>query len=968
MITDGMRINPSILIFIAVFPGFVTGTPLDRLRANVDEAGSFDLLYELEIPDDGVFQNTTPVPYKVDNSGSLTGSFNRVGYYLERNEEWVLVVMDAFDFDPVHLGIPHHQYNPVSYQQVVTNMRVWASTGANVSTGVFANTGNIEFWSNNYGNNNASGVPNADQGGNRYDWGDAINVMANPGYGSFQVHNHDIDGQGTNTQGEVILAYNHWGSGGIDDIGIGSRPTSDPDWTFAGNANTFTNKNLLILVSPGPKPESPTGLRTVFVSDTSYEVAWDAVSNAVEYIVYRDGIEWSRVTDNTFGETCQLAGSFFDIDVRVVTAFGLSSRTNSLRVVMDTDHVTARVPEAVNFETLYSLDIPSGGPFVGTNTAPYCVNRAGVFTQNYDRIAYYLELDDGLTNTWVYASMDAFSLFPERLALPHHMDNPVSFAEIVSNLHVFASDNANVTTGEFAHTGNIEFWPSNYNGSNELGVPNATSIWDFGDGGFSTAQGYGSFQVHNHDIDGEGPGNIGETLFAYNRWGQEGSSDLGIGNNPTGELDWTFAQNAGQYQVRSLRILVRPSGAAPVPEVPANVAQSGTVFCQTTLNWDVVPFATNYVIAVNGTPIVTNTVPPVTIDNLVADMTYGMSVAAVGPGGMSAFSEPVDVTTPTISVFDRVTEVLDFEVVYALQIEDNAQYRNQNPVAYCLNRSSELTNGYDRIAYYLELNDGVVDQWVYVSMDPFTTNITEVGLPHNVDNPVALQRVVSNMTVIASSNANVTTGQFESTGLIEFWSSNYTQENSGNIPNASDTAWDFGDGGFGIGAGHGSFQVHNFDIDGEGTNTMGETIFAYNAWGASPVDALGIGSRLGNNPDWTFAGNTPSYQLRNLFVLVRVMDGDRDQDGVSDADEAIAGTNPDDPNSFPHLAVAPGLDGVISFSTVSDRFYRVVSATTLHDQVWVEVFSVGGDGTEKMFTPPLNTDSRTYYRLLISEN
>ena len=149
---------------------------------------------------------------------------------------------------------------------------------------------------------------------------------------------------------------------------------------------------------------------------------------------------------------------------------------------------------------------------------------------------------------------------------------------------------------------------------------------------------------------------------------------------------------------------------------------------------------------------------------------------------------------------------------------------------------------------------------------------------------------------------------------------------------------------------------------------MGETIFAYNAWGASPVDALGIGSRPVNNPDWTFAGNTPSYQLRNLFVLVRVMDGDRDQDGVSDADEAIAGTNPDDPNSFPHLAVAPGLDGIISFSTVSDRFYRVVSATTLHDQVWVEVFAVGGDGTEKMFTPPVNTDSRTYYRLLISEN
>ena len=34
-------------------------------------------------------------------------------------------------------------------------------------------------------------------------------------------------------------------------------------------------------------------------------------------------------------------------------------------------------------------------------------------------------------------------------------------------------------------------------------------------------------------------------------------ADLGIGNQPTGNPDWTFAGNAGSYQVKRLRVLVR---------------------------------------------------------------------------------------------------------------------------------------------------------------------------------------------------------------------------------------------------------------------------------------------------------------------------------------------------------------------------------------------------------------------------
>jgi hypothetical protein len=34
-------------------------------------------------------------------------------------------------------------------------------------------------------------------------------------------------------------------------------------------------------------------------------------------------------------------------------------------------------------------------------------------------------------------------------------------------------------------------------------------------------------------------------------------ADIGIGNQPKGNPDWTFAENAGVYQAKRLRVLVR---------------------------------------------------------------------------------------------------------------------------------------------------------------------------------------------------------------------------------------------------------------------------------------------------------------------------------------------------------------------------------------------------------------------------
>ncbi len=212
---------------------------------NVPEAAKYTLVYDLEIPSTAAF-NTNPVPYKVDNSSRIRQDFSRIAYYVELNDgsglKWVYVSMDAFTDDVKKIGIPSRGPNgsfdsPAgSFQRGVANMNVFASENAGVTTGTGITTGNIEFWSTNYGGQNAAGVPGA-RGGKVYDWGDE--KAEDAGYGSMQIHNYQA--------GQTLFAYNAWGLGN-GEAGIGNQPTGNPDWTFSNNIKTYSVKNLQILV------------------------------------------------------------------------------------------------------------------------------------------------------------------------------------------------------------------------------------------------------------------------------------------------------------------------------------------------------------------------------------------------------------------------------------------------------------------------------------------------------------------------------------------------------------------------------------------------------------------------------------------------------------------------------------------------------------------------------------------------
>jgi len=203
-----------------------------------------------------------------------------------------------------------------------------------------------------------------------------------------------------------------------------------------------------------------------------------------------------------------------------------------------------KVPEAKDYQLVYDLDLAKLGP-----TITYDVDNRGKIHQPFDRIAYFLELQGADKNKqYVYVSIDAFTDALDKIGVPTAQSG-ARFQRNVANMNVYSN-----VKGIVARTGlpggNIEFWSNNYGPANSANVPNASAqVYDFGDEPSGPAEGYGSMQIHNHAAK--------QTLFALNHWTDGSRADVGIGSQPTGNPDWTFAANAGSYQVKRLRVLVR---------------------------------------------------------------------------------------------------------------------------------------------------------------------------------------------------------------------------------------------------------------------------------------------------------------------------------------------------------------------------------------------------------------------------
>ncbi|TNE52344.1 MAG: hypothetical protein EP343_00865 [Deltaproteobacteria bacterium] len=215
-------------------------------------------------------------------------------------------------------------------------------------------------------------------------------------------------------------------------------------------------------------------------------------------------------------------------------------------------------------------------------------------------------------------------------------------------------------------------------------------------------------------------------------------------------------------------------------------------------------------------------------------------------------------------VFTDVPEAQTFKLVYSLSIPLRGGYLTTLP-SYQTDNSKTLSGSIRRIAYYLSIQPkSGKRQFVYVSMDAFSQNLQEIGVPSGLLN-VNWQRNINNMNVV-SNVSGIANGKGIQGGNLEFWPTNYETGNTSRVPGASDTVYDSGDNPVASG-GYGSMQIHN--------HRLGLTLLAYNSWGLGNADCdLGIGNntvKASNgllHKDWTFRHNCSSYTQRTLQVLV----------------------------------------------------------------------------------------------------
>lgn len=206
-----------------------------------------------------------------------------------------------------------------------------------------------------------------------------------------------------------------------------------------------------------------------------------------------------------------------------------------------------------------------------------------------------------------------------------------------------------------------------------------------------------------------------------------------------------------------------------------------------------------------------------------------------------------------------VAEIAGYQQIYLLNLPDNANYEGATPAYSVNNAAASIAGGINRIGYYMELQKaGGSRQWVWVSVNAFTQNLNQIGVPVG---GITWQQNLANMNV-ASNTAGIVTGAGITTGNIEFWSNCYSTDNEVGVPGANGGNYDWGDNNNHAPSCYGSMQIANY-----GAHQM---LFSFNAWDTPEVDNMGIGNNTGNGHlDWTFMGNANQYTLKNLEVWVR---------------------------------------------------------------------------------------------------
>jgi hypothetical protein len=207
-------------------------------------AAGFTPVLQLDIPQQAGWLNKTP-PYSLDRTAEIGPNFDRVGYCVELNgpdgPQWVWTAMEPFSSDARRIGLPTRPGELV--RQRVSDLDVQSNVPS-VTSGT-GQTGYLEMWPNQYQESASTQVSNASP--------ITFDVDDNPtsplGYGSFQVAQIGPT-RPSNLAAKQVFAINTFteSDNSTLSLGIGTNLSGQPDWTFANNANRYSQRRFTAYV------------------------------------------------------------------------------------------------------------------------------------------------------------------------------------------------------------------------------------------------------------------------------------------------------------------------------------------------------------------------------------------------------------------------------------------------------------------------------------------------------------------------------------------------------------------------------------------------------------------------------------------------------------------------------------------------------------------------------------------------
>ena len=259
----------------------------------------------------------------------------------------------------------------------------------------------------------------------------------------------------------------------------------------------------------------------------------------------------------------------FTVTVSDGTATTSTSYTVNLTGVNDAPTITAAA-----FKLLYETTTPSrnssgaiiysAGYGIGGSDAAALLAASGAAIS---RVRYRMELTVAGSAKYAEATFDAWAgLAPADLRVPADDSSANRFVVQRNVANLTVDSNYGTVTNGVGLAGRLELWPYNYSPSVSGLVPAGNGgTYDFDDIPSVNTNGHGSFQVHNTTN--------AQTVLAWNMHRNSGPPEIGFGNQPSGQPDWTSSSSLGSTGWK-LQVWVETAAGATstLPTIAEDVA------------------------------------------------------------------------------------------------------------------------------------------------------------------------------------------------------------------------------------------------------------------------------------------------------------------------------------------------------------------------------------------------------------